>query len=97
MRKLKKNKKIQLFIVAFISLLLLISIEWLYRNTGNLTIDQFIFHLKVPLQGTNSDMIWQYIIQVIPISIIISLAIMIVIDRYRSEGKAKRVIDNREL
>lgn len=87
--KTKKNKKIQLFIVAFISLLLLISIEWLYRNTGNLTIDQFIFHLKVPLQGTNSDMIWQYIIQVIPISIIISLAIMIVIDRYRSEGKAK--------
>lgn len=87
--KNEKNKKVQLFIVIFISLLLLGSIEWLYRNTGNLTIEQFIFHLKVPLQGTNSDMIWQYLIQVIPISIIMAVAMMIVVNRYRSEGKAK--------
>lgn len=85
----KKNKNIKLYLIIFISLLLLISIEWLYRNTGNLTIDQFIFHLKVPLQGTNSDMIWQYILQVIPISIIMSFAIIIIVKKYRDNGKAK--------
>lgn len=85
----KRKKKIPLFIIIFISLLLLGSIEWLYRNTGNLTIEQFIFHLKVPLQGTNSDMIWQYILQVVPVTIIISSAVMIVINSYRNKGKAK--------
>ncbi len=47
-----------LFLAAFISL----SIYWIYANTGNVTIEQLIFHLKVPIEGTNIGMIWDYIL-----------------------------------
>lgn len=88
-RQTNNKQKVKLFISILIALLLLESIEWLYRTTGNLTIEQMIFHLKVPLQGTNSDMIWQYIVQVVPLAIIISFAIMIIVNNFREKGKAK--------
>ena len=47
-----------IFLAAFIGL----SIYWIYENTGNVTLEQLIFHLKVPMQGTNTDMIWNYIL-----------------------------------
>jgi len=47
-----------IFLAAFISL----SIYWIYTNTGNVTVEQLIFHLKVPIEGTNIGMIWDYIV-----------------------------------
>lgn len=87
--EINKKQKIKLFIAILIALLLLESIEWFDRTIGNLTIEQIVFHLKVPLQGTNSDIIWQYIIQVIPLAIVISFAIMIVINYFRKKERAK--------
>lgn len=94
-KKEKKNKNIYIFIIVFISMLLLTSIEWLYNNTGNLTMEQLVFHLKVPLQGTSSDLIWKYIIEVIPLSAVIAFAIKIIINYYKEKmiGKyAEKII-----
>lgn len=76
---IKKNKKrqyLKIFIVVFISVLLFKSINWLYNTVSNLTIEQVIFLLEVPMQGTNIDILWKYLKEVIPISLIISLAVV---------------------
>lgn len=77
--KAEKNRSIKIFIIVLISYILLLSIEWLYNTTGNLTIEQLIFHLKVPIEGTDTSMIKQYIIQVIPISIILSIVTTMIV------------------
>ena len=61
------NKRIKaIFITAIIICLCVgigsvISVAWLFDNFGNLTMDELIFHLKVPLEGTSTDMVWKYL------------------------------------
>ena len=60
------NKKVVSKIIVIslaIAFTLLISIEWLYANLGGLSIDEIIFHMKVPMKGTNTDLVWKYLIQ----------------------------------
>ena len=63
-------------ILLVISLFIVLSITWLYRNTGNVTLEQLLFHLKVPMKGTNTSMVWEYICWVFSI-IVITTAIFI--------------------
>lgn len=37
-----------------------VTIEWLYDTFGHLSMDEIIFHLKVPMEGTNTDIIWTF-------------------------------------
>lgn len=59
-KKLSKKENIFVLFIIFLAIFLVLSIYWLYENTGNVTIEQLIFHLKVPMKGTNTDMVWQY-------------------------------------
>ena len=48
--------------IAIVVLLLIafgatVTIDWLYDTFGNLSMDEIIFHLKVPMEGTNTDII----------------------------------------
>lgn len=52
-----------------------VTIDWLYETFGHLSMDEIIFHLKVPMQGTNTDIIFKFIKQclwkvIIPTAII---------------------------
>ena len=60
------NKKVVSKVIVIclaIAFTLLISIEWLYANIGGISIDEIVFHLKVPMKGTSTDMVWKYLIQ----------------------------------
>ena len=35
-----------------------VTIEWLYDTFGHLSMDEIIFHIKVPMEGSNTDIIW---------------------------------------
>lgn len=57
-----KKRKV-LVCVAIVTFLLIafgatVIIEWLYDTFGHLSIDEIIFHLKVPMEGTNTDIVW---------------------------------------
>lgn len=58
-----------------------VTVDWLYETFGHLSMDEIIFHLKVPMQGTNTDIIATFMKQclwkVILPSAIIALAINI--------------------
>ena len=40
---------------------------------GLITFDEIIFHLKVPMEGTNTDMIFDFINQCLPAAILVML------------------------
>lgn len=52
-----------------------VTIDWLYETFGHLSMDEIIFHLKVPMQGSNTDIIFTFMKQclwkvIIPTAII---------------------------
>lgn len=57
-----------------------VTVDWLYETFGHLSMDEIIFHLKVPMQGTNTDIIATFMKQclwkVILPSAIIALALI---------------------
>ena len=69
-------------VFAFIAPLLLFSAWWMFRTWNNLTMDELMFHLTGPLEGTSSDMIKEYLLQcalptlVIFVALIISIVIL---------------------
>lgn len=38
-----------------------VTIDWLYDTFGHLSMDEIIFHIKVPMEGTNTDIIFTFI------------------------------------
>ena len=64
------------------------SIKWMFETWANLAMDELVYHLNSPLEGTNSDMIWQYVFKcIVPtIIIIIITAIMIILKKRKKNG-----------
>lgn len=58
---LTKKQNIFILSLIFLAAFIVLSITWIYTNTGNVTLEQLIFHLKVPIKGTNAGMIFDYI------------------------------------
>lgn len=40
-----------------------VTVDWLYETFGHLSMDEIIFHLKVPMEGTNTDIIFTFMKQ----------------------------------
>ncbi len=40
-----------------------VTVDWLYETFGHLSMDEIIFHLKVPMEGTNTDIIYKFMKQ----------------------------------
>lgn len=47
--------------LAFITTLLVLSIGWMFNTWSNLSMDELIYHLTTPLDGTNVDMVYDYL------------------------------------
>ena len=57
------KKKIMCALIIFCILLgftTTVGIQWLYDTFGNLSMDEIIFHLKVPMEGTSTDLIYKF-------------------------------------
>ena len=50
-----------LFVLVLLGVLLVFTVKWLLKTWGLLTIDEIVYHMKSSLDGTNPDMIRQYI------------------------------------
>lgn len=77
---LKKTGLFLVTIICMITALLVFSIHWMFDTWNNLTMDELVFHLTAPLEGTNEGMIKEYILKcALPAIIIFLLAIIILI------------------
>lgn len=90
------TKKQNAFVISLIFLALFISfsIYWIYKNTGNVTLEQLIFHLKVPIKGTNIGMIFEYMFWTF--SRILSITLLIGLIIYFFEKKSKIGLDKKK-
>lgn len=50
-------------IFALIAPLLFFSARWMFQTWNHLTMDELVFHLNSPLEGTNTDMIKEYLLK----------------------------------
>lgn len=63
---MKKNRTIACIAIVIVLLIAFgttIIIDWLYDTFGHLSMDEIIFQLKVPMEGTNTDAIWDCVKQ----------------------------------
>ena len=59
-------KNLLILLILLFSFALVFTINWAYDTFGNLTLEEIVFNLKVPLQGTNKDFFVDYIKNVLP-------------------------------
>jgi Phosphoglycerol transferase and related proteins, alkaline phosphatase superfamily len=79
---LQKTKKIAYYIffmlITVLGVLISSTVYWLMKTWANLTVDEIVFHLKVPLRGTNNAMVAEAVLTgVIPCVIAIIMAIAV--------------------
>lgn len=87
--RLKKVGNILSVILLTIASLLLFSARWMFATWANLSMDELVYHLKAPLEGTNTDMIKTYCLQsIVPTVIILLLSVFLL---YR-KSKKKNII-----
>lgn len=66
--------------LAGLSVLLALSVRWMFATWTNLSMDELVYHLTAPLDGTNTDMIWDYVrVCAVPTILVIFFLILILI------------------
>ena len=83
----EKGKKTLIIIGAIIGVLLstigtllFFSIKWMFKTWTNLTMDELVYHLTAPLDGTNEGMIQEYLdVCAVPAILILMLVIVLLI------------------
>ena len=102
--KLKKLEKKYIIgtILVFISVLIITSVIWGNRTFSVKTLNQIIFHLKVPMDGTDSGVYLDWFLFSVPISLLIVVSTVIELiaqfqsfvfsEKYNNVNKRRRVI-----
>lgn len=66
--------------IAGLSVLLALSVRWMFATWTNWSMDELVYHLTAPLDGTNTDMIWDYVrVCAVPTILVIFFLILILI------------------
>ena len=65
-------------ISALIAPLLFFSVQWMFRTWNHLSMDELVFHLQSPLEGTNTDMVKEYLIECLVPALVVFLAVVII-------------------
>lgn len=81
-------KPIIAIIILFFAILLFLSSKWVIMTFGLITPDELIFHLKVPLQGTSSEMINSFIKESLVPAACITL-FLVILFRWKSKTEAE--------
>lgn len=91
--KEKTNKKTVIgTVLIFISVLIITSILWSDRTFSVKTVSQIIFHLKVPMEGTDNGIYLDWFILCVPISLLITIILDIIIFTVHKSFKNKKDI-----
>lgn len=66
-----------LLISALVAPLLFFSVQWMFHTWNHLSMDELIFHLQSPLEGTNTEMVQEYLRECLAPALIIFLAVAV--------------------
>lgn len=74
-------------LITTIAALLVFSLKWMFKTWSNLTMDELVFHLQAPLEGTNEGMIVDYINECAVPAILIFVFVVVVLVACRKQKK----------
>ncbi len=95
---MKIVKKIIGFILVFLSITILVSVYWLKSYFGLVSIEQYLFHLAVPLDETNTDVFVLYMRQaMIAILLLIIIYHLVIFLRTKYQPQLEIKIGRKEL
>lgn len=67
-------------LLAVLTAVLTGSLRWMFSTWSNLTMDELVFHLTAPMEGTNSGMIREYIVCcILPAIVVMALLILLLV------------------
>lgn len=72
-------------ILETLAILLACSTRWMFRTWTNLSMDELVYHLTAPLEGTNTDMIQDYCRKCAVPAIIFLCAVIIIYAQKKNE------------
>lgn len=67
-----------IMVISAFSILLSSSIIWMFHTWNNLTMDELMYQVNAPIEGTNSDIILDYIHTCVPSAIIVIFCVAII-------------------
>lgn len=95
-------KQMIVVLILLFSFTLIFTIDWAYDTFGNLTLEEIVFNLKVPLQGTNTDFYFDYAKNALPRIILLTILVFVILrqlvkKRKRKKTKARRMKEDTDL
>ena len=78
---------LSVFFIA-LSVLWAASITWMFKTWNHLSMDELVYQLQAPMDGTNRNMILDYIKNCIPVTVIVLIAAVLLLffARKKKEG-----------
>ena len=83
---------ILVIVLSGLGIVLFNASSWVMDTWGLITFDEIIFHLKVPMEGTNTDMIFDFINQCLPAAILVMLLELAIFIAFRKRRKKYAVV-----
>ena len=81
----KKISKIVGFLILIISFFFFSGSLWIKNTFGSVTVEEIIFNMKVPLEGTNTTFIYSFILEVLIVSIVLAvISYFILLKNYKN-------------
>ena len=79
-------------ILGVLAVLICRSVFWVLKTWSNLSMDEIVYHLKTPLEGTNGDMIVDYVVYCVVPTIIVAAAIIILFLWVKNKRMLSRIL-----
>lgn len=93
MKKIIKTLGITVAVIIIVlAALFTFSIHWMLETWANLSMEELVYHLQVPLEGTNESMVTEYIKSALLPTMIVVLLIITIMILVRKRKKRFRVI-----
>ena len=72
-------------ILSLLAPLAFLSVQWIFRTWSHLSMDELIFHLQSPLEGTNTDMVKEYLIECLAPALVIFVVVILFMIFFRKK------------
>ncbi|MDD3277375.1 MAG: GBS Bsp-like repeat-containing protein [Lachnospiraceae bacterium] len=86
-------KRILAIAIVGICVLLYQSVQWAWDNWSELSVDEIVYHLKAPLEGTGSNMILSYIVSCVFAAVAALVGITLLLKGLEHNNHIYRIIE----
>ena len=73
---LKKTGIVLQYVIVFLAILITSSILWMFRTWTSLNMNELMFHLQSPIEGTDTGIIKSYIVSCLLVSIVLTAVLV---------------------